>query len=169
MAIIACARRKTDGLLTWAQTSQQAPDKNAIIQKGVDSFGGVAADWEYRELSDEQAPLVLAGMPGRAFMADDDGITSVTVPRTPTISVDKGQIEDDGVDEATISFDTTDGTFTGDVSFKISVAGDEAQTIVKAAVAGVATLTVSTLLTGKIYIDARVESIGDGHIEVEGI
>jgi hypothetical protein len=174
MAIIACARRKTDGLLTWAQVSPQAPDQSAIIQKGINSFGGVADDWEYIELSDEQYQSMRAAMPGRAFLTlstDPEGIVTaeLAVKAAPGLSSDKAQIEDDGIDEATITFEVGAASFSGDVSFTISAPDGSQQTIVKTAAAGVASVSLTTLLTGAIVIDARAEDFGDGVIVVEGI
>lgn len=172
MTIIACARRKTDGLLTWPQTSPQAPDQSAIIQKGVNSFGGVADDWEYATLTEEQFGTIRAGMPGRAYLdisGEFDEIVDVSVPRTPITSVDKNEIEDDGVDEAVISFDTTDATYIGDVRFIVTGPDENTQILIKSAVAGVATLSVSSLLPGTISIHVRAELYGDGHITLEAI
>jgi len=171
MAVNSCARRKTDGLLTWPQSSPQMPSASAVQENAARRFGGVAADYELVTLTDEQLTTVRAGIPGRAFASKDefDQVTAVTVPRTPTLTSDKAQIADDGLDEAVITFDTTDGTFTGDVTFIVSAPDGTRQTVVKAAVAGVATLTLSTLLTGNITIDARADLFGDGLMTVEGI
>ena len=175
MTIIACARRNSDGLLTWAQVSPQAPDPDAIIQNGVNAFGGVASDWDYTELSETQYQSVLAAMPGRSFLAlstdPETGEVSAELSSlpAPAISLDKSEIEDDGVDKAAITFDVGGLDFSGDVSFIITAPDGEQQTIIQAAVAGVATLTLTTLLTGSIVIDTRAESHGDGIITLEGI
>jgi hypothetical protein len=77
MAIFACARRKPDGLLTWAQSSPQVPDQAAIIQKGINSFGGVANDWEYTELTAQQYDNLRAAMPGRRY---ESGHVKIEIP-----------------------------------------------------------------------------------------
>ena len=85
MAIIACARRKSDGLLTWAQTSPQSPDQSAIIQNGIDAFGGVADDWGYAELSPQQYATMQAAMPGRSYLVESE----LTSQSAPGIAIDK--------------------------------------------------------------------------------
>ena len=165
MAIFACARRKSDGLLSWAQTSPQSPDQSAIIQNGIDAFGGVADDWGYAELSPQQYTAMQAAMPGRSYLIEGE----LTSQSAPEVATDKSEIEDDGVDEATITFDVDDAGFTGDVTFIVSGPDGSRQTIVESAVAGVATLGLTTLLTGTIVIDARAEAYGDGIISLEGI
>jgi hypothetical protein len=171
MAIIACARRKSDGLLTWAQVSPQAPNQNAIIQKGIDKFGGVAGDWEYTELTAAEYTTVQDAMPGRSFYIPQGEPLPplITTNSAPSLTSDKAQIEDDGVDEATITFDALDAAYTGDVDFIVSAPDGTMNTVVKTAVAGVATLSLTTLLTGAIAIDARAEAKGDSVLIVEGI
>jgi len=174
MTIIACARRKTDGLLTWPQVSPQAPNQSAIVQKGINSFGSVADDWEYIELTNEEYQTVKSAMPGRSFMAitvDEVGSPTreLTAKPAPSISSDKAQIEDDGVDEAVVTFDVGAASFEGDVTFIITAPDGDQQTIVKTAAVGVASLSITTLLTGNILVDARAEDFGDGVIVVEGI
>jgi hypothetical protein len=165
MAIFACARRKSDGLLTWAQSSPQAPDQSAIIQNGIDSFGGVANDWEYAELTVQQYDSLRAAMPGRSYLVSGE----LSSQPAPDFTVDKDEIEDDGVDEAIITFDVGDAGFAGNVTFIVSAPDGSQQTSVQAAVAGVASLSITTLLIGIITIDARAEAYGDGIITVEGI
>jgi hypothetical protein len=55
------------------------------------------------------------------------------------------------------------------VTFIVSAPDGSQQTSVQSAVAGVASLSLSTLLSGTILIDARVEAYGDGIITLEGI
>ena len=175
MTIIACARRKTDGLLTWAQTSPQAPDQSAIIQKGVNTIGGATDDWDYAELSADQYAAVLAAMPGRSFLTfstnpQTEAVTATLTSKTaPLIASDKNQIEDDGVDEAVITFDVGAASFEGDVTFIITGPDGSQESIVKTAATGVAALSITTLLTGAITIDTRAEIFGDGIITLEGI
>jgi hypothetical protein len=175
MTIIACARRKTDGLLTWAQSSPQAPDQNTIIQKGVNSFGGVADDWAYTELTSGQYATVRAAMPGRSFLTfstdpeTQQEIPNLTSKPAPLIASDKSQIEDNGVDEASITFDVGALSFEDDVTFIVTGPDGAQQAVVKTAAAGVAAISITTLLPGSISIDIRAEAFGDGIINLEGV
>jgi len=163
--IYACTRRKADGLLTGVQSSPGMPDPVAPINNAIIAFGGIFSDWELVELSQADYDTIIAALPGRSFIIADE----LSSKSAPTIGADKTQIEDDGVDVATVTFNVGDVDYIGDVTWKVNDPEGEIITETEAMVAGVATLAITTTLIGTITVQAETVAHGVGLIEIEGM
>lgn len=163
--IYTCARRTSDGLLSWADASPNAPDEGAVRQNAANALGGALGDWEYQELSQAQYDALAAAMPGRSYL-NGGNLTSQTAP---AISSDKAQIEDDGTDTAVITFDVQDAAYAGPITWRVTAPDGTVTTETENAAAGVATLEVTSQLAGSIRVEAEAITRGVGLIEIEAI
>lgn len=155
MTIIACARRKTDGLLTWAQTSPQQPDADAIIQKGINSFGGVADDWEYTELTPQQHDDLQAAMPGRSFL-NAGALTSAAPPDLSAVP---------GSGQVTITCDVQDAAYQGAIAWQCIAPDGTSHKVTGAATNGVEQWIIETGQIGTYTVRVDVEAFGVAEIE----
>lgn len=167
-----CARRLSDGLLTWAQATEALTTealtteaRTALVNNAVIELGGVAGDWEALELTPEQYTAQQAAIPARSYLPNGD----VVVQTAPTVTTDKTQIDNDGVDFATITANVHDSNYNGACLWRVRDTDNSETTIEDTATAGVATLPLATISEGIIHIEFNCPNYGVGFVEVEGI
>lgn len=160
-----CARRVSDGLLTWADASTHPPAAFQVVENAINALGGTLEDWEAVELSYDEYIAQLNAIPGRSYL-NGDLLSSQPVP---ILSSDKTQIQDDGVDMATLTIDVQNAAYVGGVNWKVTAPDGTVQTLTKTAVAGVADLTVITHSKGVITVEAEAITQGVGRILIEGV
>lgn len=159
------ARRLSDGLLHPPQNTPQLPVSNAgMIGNAIQVFGGSTSDYELVELTQSQYDVIQASITSRAYL-NNDAITLKAL----SFSSNKAQITADGVDAATLTADSGDVNYTGNVTFTVIAPDNSVFTETIAAVAGIATTTLNSSQVGNHLITAESIEYGVKQITVEGI
>lgn len=159
---IYAAQRISDGLLSVI-TDVPAPPSN-LIDRAIAGDSGDMQDWQMIPLSQQQYNDVIASYPGRAYLSDG----SVT-PKTLTLTSNKAQLTADGVDSATLTANTGDASYTGNVRFTVTVPDGTILTEDVSAIAGVATTTMTTTQVDNHTVKAESIEFGSDEIAIEGI
>lgn len=161
MAIYA-AQRISDGLLSVITDVPSIPTN--LIDRAIAGDSGAPEDWQMITLSQQQYNDVIASYPGRAYLSDG----SVT-PKALALTSNKAQITADGVDSATLTANTGDASYTGNVRFTVTAPDGTILTEDVSAIAGVATTTMTTTQVNAHTVKAECIEFGSDEITVEGI
>lgn len=159
---IFAAQRIADGLISVATDVPNLPTN--LIQRAIDGDGGITENWQGITLTDQQYDAVKAAYPGRAYLAGGN-ITAKSLALTSN----KAQITADGVDSATLTANTGDASYTGNVEFTVIAPNGTVLTENVACIAGVATTTMTTTQVDMHTIKAECIEFGSDEIAVEGI
>lgn len=159
---IYAAQRISDGLLSVI-TDVPAPPTN-LIDRAIAGDGGDMQDWQVIALSQQQYNDVIASYPGRAYLSDGS-----VAPKTLTLTSNKAQITADGVDSATLTANTGDASYTGNVKFTVTAPNGTIFTEDVAASAGVATTAMTTTQVDNHAAKAESIEFGSDEIAIEGI
>lgn len=159
------AKRLSDNLLYYADNPPNLPDDDgvSVISNAVRAMGGIGSDWTFTELTQQQY-LDMVGQSGRAYLIDGS-----IVIKELALTSNKAQITADGVDSATLTADTGDASYTGDVRFTVTAPNGNVITEDVACVAGVATTTMTTTQVDMHAVKAECVEFGRDEITVEGI
>lgn len=131
-------------------------DDEIIQANAARALGGVAADYEAYLPTDAQVAAIQAVLPGRAYIDAQGNVTSKSV----TLTSDKAQILTDNTDTATLTANVNDPSYTGDVRFTVTTPEGTTEIETVAAVAGVATMSLTTGVLGDHQITAEAVAYG---------
>lgn len=159
---IFAAQRISDGLLSVVTDVPSEPSN--LLQRAIDGDGGILADWQLITLSSQQYNGVTSAYPGRAYLVDG-AITAKSL----NLTSNKAQITADGIDSATLTANTGDASYTNNVEFTVIAPDGTITTEIIAAVAGVATTTITTTQVDSHTIKAECVEFGNDEITLEGI
>lgn len=156
------AQRISDGLLSVITDVPSIPTN--LIDRAIAGDSGAPEDWQIITLSQQQYSDALLASPGRAYLSDG----SVT-PKALALTSSDAQITADGVDSATLTANTGDASYTGNVRFTVTAPDGTILTEDVVAVAGVATTTMMTTQVDNHTVKAESIEFGSDEITVEGI
>lgn len=160
MAIFAALRN--DGLLSVATEVLYQPTN--LIQRAIDGDGGIATNWQVVTLTEQQYEAVKATYPGRAYLSGGN-----VTAKSLALSSNKAQITADGIDSATLTADTGDVSYTGNVEFTVTAPDGTVLTENVACIAGVASTSMTTTQVDMHNVKAECVEFGSDEITVEGI
>jgi hypothetical protein len=159
-----CAKRISDGVLSWVDETPQA-DTEAVINQAAGLYGGSADDWTFQELTPEQAEIVRGSMPARSKLVG--GVLSSATPISLTLSA--GTVLANGAAQITLTVDCHDLAYIGAVSLKITNPSGVIVADSDNAVAGEVEFLISTEIVGVHRIEVETVLHGVGFDSFEGV
>lgn len=169
--MLTAVRRKTDGLLVDIQAMGEFPtseQQQKRLQNAIQQIGGTVSNWEVYLVPNE----VWIGINtfARQFATIAEGaITGITQSTPPSVNPNKVQIQNDGVDQATIQATISDASYTGAVKWMVIAPDGSVMKQSENAVAGAASLALTTTQEGIHRVVAETELHGIAQIEIEGV
>lgn len=158
------AKRTSDNLLYVPDLSAALPADGgtAVLANAVRALGGVAGDYEFLELTDVQY-AAMVGQTGRAYLSGE----AIQI-KAMTLTSSAPTLVSDGSATVTLTADTGDAGYTGDVTFTVTAPDGSQVSETIEAVAGVAQTTLDTEQVGVHTITAACVEFGVKTITVEG-
>lgn len=158
-------RRKSDGWLSWPNETPNLPTSSEQLTSLASRLGGVAEDYEYVELSQEQFDAINLAKPGRSFLVGN----SISSAIAPTAAIDRTEVPSDDTTLVTISVNVHDASYAGLVSCMVICPDNVVIKDSDNAVAGVAQFQIATPQLGIHKIELESEKHGVAFTEFTGV
>lgn len=167
--MITAVRRKVDGLLADVQESAFFPaDTSPRLQNAIAQLGGTAEDWAVYEVPASEWQNI--NLFGRQFATlSNNQITTLAQSNPPVLTASKNSLVADGIETALLEARFSDASYRGSVKWTIVAPEGDVLVSSENAVAGVASLSFSTLQEGLHRMMVETELHGVASLEIEGI